>query len=1461
MKLKLLFTLLFLTAIEIVGQWTLTQNNLLGDTNRDVFGKSVSISGDGSRIIVGAPQNDGAEHGKGYIRVFDKNTGEYLQLGSDIIGDNLGDEFGFSVDISNDGNIIAVGAPLNDGSTPYSNIGSVKIYQYISSNWVQLGSEIIGEATGDEFGYSVSLNSTGNIIAIGARRNDTDGVGYDNDGHVKVYQLESGNWSQIGNDIDGTDGKQYGASVSISDDGNILVMGSQINGAGAKVFENNAGNWQQVGSELLGASSSEGFGNEVDISGDGEIIAIGAPNSSGTGYVKIYKKSAGSWSQIGATISSDQGRDSFGKSLSLSFDGDVIAVGAPFNSNPYSNSGSVKIFINENDIWSQIDNEIESIEANDYRRQIGSSVSLSSNGTILAIGVPELNGTGFGSAGPGMIRVYENDSFIPNPFITKWKTTAANELLWIPLTSNSKNFTIDWGDGNSEFFEYWGSPYNNIRHTYQSAGEYIIKISGEVAGIEFTYLSNAQKLLEVLNWGNVEWSEKLSFAKCTNMDITALDTPDLTSLTSLEEAFYTCYALVGNNSFKNWDVSSITNMHKMFANTDNFNQDISTWDISNVTNLSSMFYSSKVFNQNIGSWDTNKVADMSEIFSYATNFNQDIGNWDTSKVTDMSEMFYNATNFNQDIGGWDTSSVSGISSVFTDAMYRMFNGAIKFNQDISSWDTSKVTSMMGMFSGATSFNQNLGVWDISNVVYVEEMFSGAINFNQDISSWDISKVTSLANIFKGATKFNKNLNSWDTSSITFMSGVFSGATNFNQDISSWDTSNVTYMTRMFEEATSFNQDISSWDVGEVKYMASMFEGATNFNQNISNWQVDKCLDTKEMFLNANSFNQDLSNWNIGKVYTMLSMFDNSGISVINYDKTLKGWSALSSLKSNINLGALNINYCNSETERTKLINDYNWTFTGDSKDCSSINTPTNVDGMWNDPANWSNGVVPSATDNVVIPATTTLQISADISEVNSLENEGTIIINPTFSLKSMSNMVNNGTIVMDSDNGDSSVLFIEGTSTGEVVYKRGGLIANKWSLVTPPVSGQKIKEFATNTDNDIRTNETVSPVRYAVGFYDDSQDLGNEWVYYDTSIDENQTFTAGQSYAISRATDGAVSFTGTLTTSNLTRTLQPGEWNAIGNPFTTYYPANKNGASSFINDNYDILDDNFKGIYVWDNTQNKYVAASETDIENKSLTPGQGFFIKVKEGEFEIDFNEAKRTLKPVTGDTDFNKTQQKYIQLFADNGSNKVETNIKFFQNATNGFDVGLDIGNFDASFDLFTKLVDFSNAKNYTIQSLPNELNEDMIIPLGVSANNMEVVFSAKHLNLEQTTSLYLEDKITKSFVDITNENDTYTVNFSDSDITKDRFYLHILPNKSLYVESNIYDNLKMYANNKILYVRGLKTVSKMEIFNTIGQKVFVKSLSSDEDIDLSNLKTGVYTIKLNSNNSNFVKKVILN
>jgi len=119
------------------------------------------------------------------VRVFENQNENWVQIGEDIIADEEEDEFGMSLDFSDDGQILAVGAPRNNESNP-NGAGFVRVFRNQDNNWIQLGEDILGEAAVDFFGNAVSLSSDGNTLAVGAPFNDGNGSA---SGHVRVFDI------------------------------------------------------------------------------------------------------------------------------------------------------------------------------------------------------------------------------------------------------------------------------------------------------------------------------------------------------------------------------------------------------------------------------------------------------------------------------------------------------------------------------------------------------------------------------------------------------------------------------------------------------------------------------------------------------------------------------------------------------------------------------------------------------------------------------------------------------------------------------------------------------------------------------------------------------------------------------------------------------------------------------------------------------------------------------------------------------------------------------------------------------------------------------------------------------------------------------------------------------------------------------------------------------------------------
>jgi hypothetical protein len=393
-----------------------------GEAAEDASGTSVSLSDDGTVLAIGATGNSDNGYYSGHVRVYEWNAGtsDWDQRGDDIDGEAAGDHSGWSVSLSSDGSVLAIGARDNSGANGYYS-GHVRVYEWNAgtSSWEQKGSDIDGEAAYDGSGRSVSLSSDGTVLAIGAQGNCGNG---ESSGHVRVYEWDAGtsDWVQKGTDIDGeAAGDESGYSVSLSSDGLVLAIGAIRNDGGGtesghvRVYEWNTNtappSWQQKGDDIDGEAAGDTSGRSVSLSSDGTILAIGAVrrDESGTefGYVRVYEWTNTGWQQRGDNMDGETAYDLSGWAVVLSGDGNVVAIGAPHNNDNGRISGHVRVYDWKADTsppsWQQRGADIDGEAAED---ESGESVSLSSDGLVLAIGARGNDDNGYYS---GHVRVYE----------------------------------------------------------------------------------------------------------------------------------------------------------------------------------------------------------------------------------------------------------------------------------------------------------------------------------------------------------------------------------------------------------------------------------------------------------------------------------------------------------------------------------------------------------------------------------------------------------------------------------------------------------------------------------------------------------------------------------------------------------------------------------------------------------------------------------------------------------------------------------------------------------------------------------------------------------------------------------------------------------------------------------------------------------------------------------------------
>jgi hypothetical protein len=369
------------------------------------FGWSVSMSNDGKYAVVGA-REEFDFNGEVYIYGLSGGTWNLLQ-GLTASDGEPADNFGYSVSIRDDGKTIAVGARQEDEKA--QNAGAVYIYKYDGTSWT--GEEKVtasNGATGDQFGYSVAISDDGNRLVVGAQGKDISGT---NDvGGIYFYEYggTSIGWTgeQIIDNPNTTTGinERFGWSVSMSNDGKYAVVGvpnwqnSSLRGR-AIVYGLSGGSWTSI-QELIASDGAnfDQYAYSVSISGDGKYIAIGSIKEdtgvNNDGAVYVYEYDGTSWTNEEKIIASDgEQNDSFGGSVSLSSDGKYLIVGSSSEFVSSGRPGKAYIYYREDckEDGQWIERKINNTDSPQNDDNFGFSVSISEDGCYSIVGQPNYN--------------------------------------------------------------------------------------------------------------------------------------------------------------------------------------------------------------------------------------------------------------------------------------------------------------------------------------------------------------------------------------------------------------------------------------------------------------------------------------------------------------------------------------------------------------------------------------------------------------------------------------------------------------------------------------------------------------------------------------------------------------------------------------------------------------------------------------------------------------------------------------------------------------------------------------------------------------------------------------------------------------------------------------------------------------------------------------------------------------
>jgi methionine-rich copper-binding protein CopC len=472
--------------------WMQCGSSIRGTFEESLAGSSVSINDSGNIVAFGAPGNGISQHG--YVEVYQYGlniSNQFSRLGNRIESSILGDYHGWYISLDDTGHRIAIGVK------EYESTGCVKLYDYdvVSTTWIQVGQTIVGQLWKESSGWCVSLSGSGQTLAIGApnAHNETT-----KNGIVRLYKYDTtmNQWVQSGQDIIGNTDDKCGFSVSMNTMGDKVAIGFpglELNGykGMVRIYEQNtSGSWVQLGQKIIESTDyawSNG-GHTVSLNGLGDIVAVGTPEASdidnnnssllknkqdSQGFVKLYKYNdqiPNDWSQLGESLVGYKKYNKFGTSLDLNTIGDIIAIGAPINKNNETknkekkNAGYVKFYKYESNNWNTYGNDIYGQSKND---QSGHSLAINGSGDKVVIGAPRNKKNGKNNFGNVRVFCYPSDETSNTQMVTPTV---------VPLTTNNttpvvtgtalSDYTITCFVNNILYTENDGNLIDNLDDTW-----------------------------------------------------------------------------------------------------------------------------------------------------------------------------------------------------------------------------------------------------------------------------------------------------------------------------------------------------------------------------------------------------------------------------------------------------------------------------------------------------------------------------------------------------------------------------------------------------------------------------------------------------------------------------------------------------------------------------------------------------------------------------------------------------------------------------------------------------------------------------------------------------------------------------------------------------------------------------------------------------------------------------------
>lgn len=578
--------------------------------------------------------------------------------------------------------------------------------------------------------------------------------------------------------------------------------------------------------------------------------------------------------------------------------------------------------------------------------------------------------------------------------------------------------------------------------------------------------------------------------------------------------------------------------------------------------------------------------------------------------------------------------------------------------------------------------------------------------------------------------------------------------------------------------------------------------------------------------------------NVGRTYTFNATASTDDGNIVEYewnfgDGTIGHGQTISHTYSNYNGHAVSLSIRDNNHAITTLLKIV--------KTQQNIWLGTN-DTNWDVASNWSKGTVPTSLDGVLITKNSSVISSGDI-------NVEQLTLNTGSSLTVAGNLTPVSTVTVL----NNASLIAKNSATFNLTYKRTITTPNKWNLISSPVIGQNIDVFATASGLTSGSNSNRGLSTYNT--------IDNTWSYYQAGTTTSGNFTSGNAKSINLTTSKDIQFNGDVVLNGKSISLNATNlgYNLLGNPYASFISANNSADNN--NNILKINKDELRELtfWLWNSETENYQPFNQASAA-KFIAPTQGFFVRALTNN-NFNFMDAMQNHQTTNS---FQRTESRpeiNIDVY-DNTAHKT-TAVYYINGTTTSFDNGYDstiFKNSDNEFSVYTVVVDESDTRKLGIQSLPNSNYENMIIPLEIKvASEKTISINVNSSNFPSGIKTYLEDKKDNSFTLLEN-NKKQQVSINNA--TSNRFFIHTrssVLNTSNYLNSEI----TIFNNKNKVTIKGLKNeeTTTIKVFDVSGKNVFNKIImgKNNNNFTLSNAKSGIYIIHVETTHHKMIKKII--